>query len=97
MRVLRSLPTVLGVYEGVYVLHGPGSVQRDHRSHIAERRWLKALYVAGHARPLHLEYADRLAPREQFEGLLVVQWYLGQFYPVARASLHEVAGTLKDR
>ena len=41
-------PAVLGVYEGRYMLHRAGAIERDHRGDVAQRRGLELLDVAGH-------------------------------------------------
>ena len=54
-------PAVLGVYEGVDVLHWPRAIERYHGGHVSQGRRLQLLDVPPHPGALKLEHTGGLA------------------------------------
>ena len=65
MQALARLAAVLDVAELGDVLHRPGAVERDQRDDVLDAGGLELAQRVAHARALHLEHPDDLAPRHR--------------------------------
>ena len=96
MGICNASPAVLGLNEGIDMLHGPWTVKGNHCRNVAQVGRLQLLDIPLHPGAFQLEQVRGLARRQEVEGLLVVQGQSAHVNLDALGLIQELGGPVQN-